>query len=789
MNNKLRLVSKLVITLCMVICFGLQIVLTKTEANTSEMQNMLFREQLKPQVENVGDSVSIYGEAVSQIVAPKDKNLEMNVDKNGDEPLNGYLINHITTEEHMVRENRILSQLSDTKEEPRSNWPYIPIWIIDVNTNKRVLTTEYRLQLNGGSYSLDVVAKRYIPQGYTFVKFANVAGYAKPDSGRNNTPCEVYVTPKLITKQRTYQRTIKYHTPAGVTDPKTQVQTVNQTINVDSITGQESLKSPIGSFSSVTSPTVTNYQPDKTNVPAQKLTINTPVNQEVNVNYTATSRVENRTYKRTISYLGPSGMKTPPDKVQTVTQKVRVTPATGKTSLESPIQTFSSVPTPSIPNYQANVSSIPAQTLTSNTSLTQTLFVTYTPISRVEYRDYTRTIKFQGPSSMNIPSDIVQTIKQKVIATPATGKTELASPIQTFSEINIPQVDGYLPDRSDIPAQRLSSGIPRSQEIVVTYNLTETNETRTYERVVKFQDTDGKQLLPDVKQSVEQDVRVKPAIGEVTLTDPIREFDEVQVPAVNGFNPDKTKISAQTLQNDTPLKQEIIVTYSRIVNIVTKEYKRTIQYQGPSGMKVPPTQVQSVKQSVKIVPSLGTTTLLEPIQSFGEVSSPEIPGYLADKTHVPTEKLTDKTPINQTVQVNYKENKFMHLIAPSEISFGEVSLGSDEYFGRKNQRAQSITGELAVSSLNVPNWKVSLSLDKASVPAALVINNVTVELNESKTIYQSNMANSFSDKTVLLNQENKDSLALKLRNKTISSELKDKVQTFGLTWSLQSVPV
>ncbi|PEG93912.1 hypothetical protein CP361_09325 [Lactobacillus sp. UMNPBX10] len=392
-------------------------------------------------------------------------------------------------------------------------------------------------------------------------------------------------SPKYTEDQTTVTKDVKqtvHYTGAGDQTPADNVKTgtISRTVTIDKVTGETISSTPWTSneFSSVDTPEVSGYTPDKTVAGGFTATYDNP-EQTFTVNYTKNpddveTTTESKTVKRTIEYLDkktgeaiPSNLAKSVEQDVTLTRTVSNNKTTGKVTygdwtVES--GSWGKVVSPDLTNYgytAPDKASVEAVTVDGNTENSDvkvyydhaTTTVTpedpkdpntpinpkdpdspkYTEDQTTVTKDVKQTVHYTGAGDQT-PADNVKTgtISRTVTIDKVTGETISSTPWTSneFSSVDTPEVSGYTPDKTvaggftatyDNPEQTFTVNYTKNPDDVET-----TTESKTVKRTIEYLDKKTGEAIPsNLAKSVEQDVTLTRTVsnnkttGKVTYGD------------------------------------------------------------------------------------------------------------------------------------------------------------------------------------------------------------------------------------------------------------------------------
>lgn len=191
-----------------------------------------------------------------------------------------------------------------------------------------------------------------------------------------------------------------------------------------------------------------------------------------------------------------------------------------------------------------------------------------------------------------------------------TGDFDSKSDFDSKAEIKKYTDKGYELVQTDIPSNGIEfnfDGFTKEYVITLKHGLDVKTENREVSRTVNFKFTDGDKVSDSVKQSVNfsRDITTDKVTGEKTISDwtlktraATGSFDEIKVPTVKGFTPDKEVIEAVAEVTPDTKSESIDVTFTandeeakvNFVDTVTGKTITSDHYSGKFGEKIEFTQ-------------------------------------------------------------------------------------------------------------------------------------------------------------------------------------------------------
>ena len=385
--------------------------------------------------------------------------------------------------------------------------------------------------------------------------------------------------------------------------------------------------------------------------------------------------------KRTIHYVYPDGSTAKPDVVQTVTytrgaKKDNVTGDiiyTDWSTKDNP--DFPAVQSPAISGYTPNQASVPEQAVSQGSS---------NVIVTVIYEKNPTPQKPQSPTKTTVTETIHYISNTGVTLLPDTVVTKTFTRNNshsswttkdgtTFSAVTAPQITGYTPSMTQIPAV---TGITATTgNIVKTIVYTPVQDTITINYV--DQTENGEVIHQDTLTGSYGSTADNPSQAE------IKKLESEGYQLENNGLPDPTATSFTFTTNQT-----YTITFVHTYNISqqVQTVTETINYQYNNGTKAANSYTKSLtftrKQTTDNVTGENTYGPWSPSTgSFPEVTSPEITGYNAsqkvvneiDNVNGSTASIIKTviyTPIQESVTITYVDDTSNSVITTVTISGG-----------------------------------------------------------------------------------------------------------------------
>ena len=385
--------------------------------------------------------------------------------------------------------------------------------------------------------------------------------------------------------------------------------------------------------------------------------------------------------KRTIHYVYPDGSTAKPDVVQTVTytrgaKKDNVTGNiiyTDWSTKDNP--DFPAVQSPAISGYTPNQASVPEQTVSQGSS---------NVIVMVIYEKNPTPQKPQSPTKTTVTETIhyisntgVTLLPDTVVKKTFTRKNSSAAWTTkdgtTFSAVTAPQITGYTPSMTQIPAV---TGITATTgNIVKTIVYTPVQDTITINYV--DQTENGEVIHQDTLTGSYGSTADNPSQAE------IKKLESEGYEVENNGLPDPTATSFTFTTNQT---YTITFAHTYEISQQIQTVTETINYQYNNGTKAENSYTKSLtftrQQTTDKVNGENTYGPWSPTTgSFPAVTSPEITGYTAsqkvvneidnvDGSTASIIKTVIYTPVQESVTITYMDDTSNSVITTVTISGG-----------------------------------------------------------------------------------------------------------------------
>ncbi|SJZ48631.1 LPXTG-motif cell wall anchor domain-containing protein [Pilibacter termitis] len=477
-------------------------------------------------------------------------------------------------------------------------------------------------------------------------------------------------------------------------------------------------------FATVKSPEIAGCTADKLVVPSETVK---PEDKDilVTVEYTQNSNVkieeDVKEITRTIQYKDKvTGEEKAPDVLQKVkfTRNCTTDLNTGNKTYGAwniAEQTFATVKSPEIVGYTADKTVVPSETVKpEDKDILVTVEYTQNPNVKIEedVKEITRTIEYKDKvTGEEKAPDVLQKVKFTRNCTTDLntgnkiyGAWNIAE--QTFATVKSPEIAGYTADKLDVPSETVK---PEDKDILVTVEYTKNPNVKIEEdvkeitRTIEYKEkSTGKQLADNSVQTLKftRDKITDLATEEVKFgawNVAEQTFATVKSPEIAGYTADKLVVPSETVK---PEDKDILVTveYTQNPNVKIeediKEITRTIQYKDKAtGKELANTVVQTLKFTRYKITDLttgevkfGAWNIAE--QTFTTVKSPEIAGYTADKTVIPSETVKPEDK-DITLTVYYVKTPLVDTQIPAPVIIRYV----DET-GKSLLKDKVITGKL-----------------------------------------------------------------------------------------------
>ena len=266
-------------------------------------------------------------------------------------------------------------------------------------------------------------------------------------------------------------------------------------------------------------------------------------NVVVHLKHGTTDIQESKSVNLTVRYHGAGG-QTPADKVQTATWTRTVTKdkITGTevsaTAWTSDKANYDAVPSPMIPGYSVDIATVPAETVTQENIV----------------KDVYYTIQTQKVTYTVVDETTGQTLENQVELT--TGESGAALPAAAQTKYDT-VVAGYLTQgyevasKDELPGQfDTDSSVDQNVVIRLKHKVSTSTETKTVTQTINYvYEDDNTPAAPEKKTSLTftREVKTDEVTKDVTLgawAPSTGTFPEVVSPVVDGYTPDKEKVTA-----------------------------------------------------------------------------------------------------------------------------------------------------------------------------------------------------------------------------------------------------
>ncbi|WP_061423603.1 mucin-binding protein, partial [Streptococcus cristatus] len=537
----------------------------------------------------------------------------------------------------------------------------------------------------GKSYTTE---QKKIP-GYGFLRMGN--GSLPPsgtlaDWGTNGTVTYVYRkgADDVKTERKTVTRTIEYRYRDGVTSgrpalPQTVTQTAEFTRTVTG--GQAGAWSPASqSFTTVNTPSITGFTPDKTRVDAT--TVNATSNPGTVVVYydkdAPTVTTEKSTVTRTINYKYKDGVTSgrpslPRPITQTVefTRRVEIDKTTGKRTegeWTPSRQQLAEVGTPTITGFTPDQDKVPMRYVFEGDG-PYNVTVSYSkndPKVTTETKDVTRTIAYEYEDGVTagrpaLPQPVEQTVQftRQVSEDPVTGQKTYGNwtpSRQNVAAVDSPEVAGFTPNKPRVNSASVAPTDPSWREIV-SYSAATQKGSIVYR-------TDGKNGVEAKTLYTDNVTGNSNTPVNYTTTAKINEFKQLGYDLVSdGF----TKAGGQRFDSNNNVDQtwEVVLTPRIETKQETKDVTRNVRYQYKDGVTTgrpalprPVTQTTTFTRPVSVNKVTGVETPGQwdkQSEELPKVDSPAVTGFTPDKPSVPASTVTPTSP-NEDEVVSYSQD-------------------------------------------------------------------------------------------------------------------------------------
>ena len=251
--------------------------------------------------------------------------------------------------------------------------------------------------------------------------------------------------------------------------------------------------------------------------------------------------------------------------------------------------------------------------------------ITYTPIINTVKVPTSQTVKYEGAGDQTPKDDVQNDFTFTGKTNEATGVTTWDEENHSYKPVKTPVIPGYYADVTSVDNIVLTPDHPTA-EVTVKY--------RALGRIVPV-DPEGN-VIPNAPMPTYNNHPNDPTKGTTTT-----------VPDIPGYTTTVTEVTPDDPGSNTN------VVYTPIVNTVKVPTSQTVKYEG-AGDQTPKDNVQNdFTFTGKTNEATGVTTWDEENHSYKPVKTPVIPGYYADVTSVDDIILTPDHPTAE-VTVRYR---------------------------------------------------------------------------------------------------------------------------------------
>ena len=252
--------------------------------------------------------------------------------------------------------------------------------------------------------------------------------------------------------------------------------------------------------------------------------------------------------------------------------------------------------------------------------------ITYTPIINTVKVPTSQTVKYEGAGDQTPDQNVQNDFTFTGKTNEATGVTTWDEENHSYKPVKTPIIPGYYADVTSVDNIVLTPEHP-TEEVMVKY--------RALGRIVPV-DPEGN-VIPNAPMPTYNNDPNDPTKGTTTT-----------VPDIPGYTTTVTEVTPNDPGSNTQ------ITYTPIITSASQATKLTVKYEG-AGNQTPKDNVQNdFTFTGKTNEATGMTTWDEENHSYKPVTTPVIPGYYADVTSVDNIILTPDHPIAE-VTVKYRE--------------------------------------------------------------------------------------------------------------------------------------
>ncbi|GAX02915.1 mucus-binding protein, LPXTG-motif cell wall anchor [Secundilactobacillus pentosiphilus] len=513
-------------------------------------------------------------------------------------------------------------------------------YIDDDNSGAIVGTPKVISGAPGGSidWSMD-----QMPVGYQLAKNQVTSGTYnfKADS---NMPVQIHLKHIITQGTATSTRTITYTgvisgNPASINQP------ANWTTSYDEVT-KVTTYTPLNNYAAVDSPDISGYTPDKASVPAVTNTIITtkPGDSQITVTYVANSA------ELTVTYVDTD------DNDKVVGDPETLNGTTDKTGTYT-------VTVPDNYILAAGQDGTVPYTFKAGTDTSDNLTIKLAHKHTTDLPDgFTgithRTITYTGAPTN--PSSVSQPLKWTTDTDEVTGVTTY-TPSGNYPTVTSPSITGYTPDQATVAAgtDTATTTMPSDSSVTVTYSANDADLTVTY---------------------IDKDENNKVVGTPETLTGKVDETGTYTVVIPAGyvaFDANQPTSVNYTFKTDNSDNITISLKHAHTTKLpdgFTGTTTRTITYTGAP--KNPDAVPQSVTWTTDTDEVTGVTTYT-PSGDYEAVNTPNITGYVPDKTSVPVgdNAVTTTMPTDTDETVTYSAGDADLTVTYVDVDKGNATVG------------------------------------------------------------------------------------------------------------------
>ena len=528
-------------------------------------------------------------------------------------------------------------------------------------------------------------------------------------------------------------RTIEYKYQDGTNAEYPTTQTITKTkagdtVVTDLVTGDELSRttgtttySPSDTYPAVTSPTISGFVTDTTEVPAENVA--TGAGKTITVTYRA------QEYPAKVMFVDSDTIE--PKDMSDYTINMTITQ-------EMPLNISDTITALNTANFEL-VSTVPA-TIHPLETVTLTVKHKLQETAVAEKTDtYTRTINYVYADGQTAAPSKTQTLTKKTAGYTKTvdlvtnaDLTVYPEPAwvdgDTFAEVASPVISGYKTDKTSVEA--LSNPTELNTTVTVTYVEADKDSV-----TIVFNDTDTNKVNLDEYSktiSVSEGETVNVDVSDKVSALATRNFNiDGQIPATVSYTGEDRTITVNVSHKTSETTEQP----------VSESLYRTIEYRYEDETVAAPTNSQLItktKAGDTVVKDLVTNaelsrttgaTTYSPSETYPAVTSPVISGYVADKTSVEAENVS--TGAGKTITVTYAPQSY-----EAKVLFVDTDTNNPQDLSSYNV-SMTINREIAldisetVTELSGMNYEVTSTIPQTIHPQETVTVNLKHKTQET----------------------------------------------------------